>query len=50
VTTSPLDPVDGGIAVRRVEVDVDLLDHFTASPERTAWWLDRLRRTHALLG
>jgi O-succinylbenzoate synthase len=49
VTTSPLDPVDGGIAVRRVEVDVDLLDHFTASPERTAWWLDRLRRTHALL-
>ncbi len=50
VTTSPLDPVDGGIAVRRVDVDVDLLDHFTASPERTAWWLDRLRRTHALLG
>jgi O-succinylbenzoate synthase len=50
VTTSPLDPVDGGIAVRRVEVDVDLLHHFTASPERTAWWLDRLQRTHALLG
>lgn len=50
VTTNPLDPVDGGIAVRRVDVDVDLLDHFTASPERTAWWLDRLRRTHALLG
>lgn len=50
VTTAPLDPVDGGIAVRRVEVDVDLLEHFTASPERTAWWLDRLRRTHELLG
>ncbi|WP_138945210.1 o-succinylbenzoate synthase [Plantibacter sp. M259] len=50
VTTAPLDPVDGGIGVRRVEVDVDLLEHFTASPERTAWWLDRLRRTHALLG
>ncbi|MBD8517567.1 O-succinylbenzoate synthase [Plantibacter flavus] len=50
VTTAPLDPVDGGIAVRRVEVDVDLLERFTASPERTAWWLDRLRRTHALLG
>lgn len=50
VTTSPLDPEDGGIAVRRVEVDPDLLDHFAASPERTAWWIDRLRRTHALLG
>ncbi|MBF4570371.1 o-succinylbenzoate synthase [Plantibacter sp. VKM Ac-2880] len=50
VTTSPLDPEDGGIAVRRVDVDVDLLDHFSASPERTAWWLDRLRRTHSLLG
>jgi len=50
VTTSPLDPDDGGIAVRRVDVAPELLDHFAASPERTAWWLDRLRRTHALLG
>lgn len=50
VTLAPLDPDDGGIAVRRVEVEPDLLDRFAASPERTAWWLDRLRRTHDLLG
>ncbi|HXH33142.1 MAG TPA: o-succinylbenzoate synthase [Plantibacter sp.] len=50
VTNEPLDPFDGGIAVRRVEVAPELLEHFAASPERTAWWLDRLRRTHALLG
>lgn len=50
VTYAPLDPRDGGIAVRRVDVAPELLEHFAASPERTAWWLDRLRRTHALLG
>lgn len=50
VTLAPLDPDDGGIAVRRVEVEPELLDRFAASPERTAWWLDRLRRTHELLG
>lgn len=50
VTLEPLDPDDGGIAVRRVEVEPELLDRFAASPERTAWWLDRLRRTHELLG
>ncbi|MGK9147580.1 o-succinylbenzoate synthase [Plantibacter flavus] len=49
VTQAPLDPVDGGIAVRRVDVDPAQLDRFQASPERTAWWIDRLRRTHALL-
>ncbi|NII42010.1 O-succinylbenzoate synthase [Curtobacterium flaccumfaciens] len=49
VTTEPLLPVDGRIAVRRVEPDPGLLDRWAASPERTEWWLSRLRRVHALL-
>jgi o-succinylbenzoate synthase len=49
ITDSPLLPVDGRIEVRRVDVNPRLLDQHAASPERTAWWLDRLRRVHALL-
>ena len=49
VTTDPLLPVDGAIAVRRVTPDAALLDAHAASPERTDWWLARLTRTHALL-
>jgi O-succinylbenzoate synthase len=49
VSRSPLLPSDGQIEVRRVEVDVRLLDEYAASPERTRWWLDRLARVHALL-
>ena len=49
VTTDPLLPVDGAIAVRRVTPDAALLDAHAASPERTGWWLARLTRTHALL-
>lgn len=49
VTADPLLPVGGRVAVRRVEPDPDLLDRWAASPERTAWWLARLGRVHALL-
>jgi O-succinylbenzoate synthase len=49
VTDSPLLPVDGQIDVRRVNVSSALLDTYAASPERTAWWLQRLTRCHALL-
>ncbi|MGG7506989.1 o-succinylbenzoate synthase [Plantibacter sp. YIM 135249] len=49
VTRGRLDPLDGAIPVRRVEVDAALLDRFEASPERQRWWLDRIRRTRALL-
>ena len=49
VTESPLLPVDGHIEVRRVEVADALLDRYAATSERTAWWLERLTRTHALL-
>lgn len=49
VTASPLLPVAGRVPVRRVEVSRDLLERNAASPERTAWWLARLARVHALL-
>jgi O-succinylbenzoate synthase len=49
VTRAPLLPRDGEIPVERVEVDEALLAEHAAGPDRTAWWLDRLRRTHALL-
>jgi len=49
VAHAPLLPVDGAVPVRRVEVARDLLERHAASPDRRAWWLDRLRRTHAVL-
>jgi O-succinylbenzoate synthase len=45
----PLTPVDGMLPVRRVDASPELLDRHAASPERTAWWLERLARCHALL-
>jgi O-succinylbenzoate synthase len=50
VTDEPLLPVDGMIPVRRVTPSPALLDRWAADGDRTAWWADRLRRTHALLG
>jgi o-succinylbenzoate synthase len=50
VVEHPLLPVDGAIPVRRVEPSPRLLDRWAADPERTAWWTDRIRRVHALLG
>jgi O-succinylbenzoate synthase len=49
VTEHPLVPVDGQIDVRRVEVSESLLDEYAANAERTAWWMARLSRVHALL-
>ncbi|WBU37008.1 o-succinylbenzoate synthase [Homoserinibacter sp. YIM 151385] len=49
VTASPLLPVDGAVEVRRVEPDAELLARHTASPERTAWWHERLARVHERL-
>lgn len=48
VTTTPLLPVNGAIDVARVIVDDDLVARHSADADRTAWWLDRLRRCHAL--
>ncbi|WP_308159248.1 o-succinylbenzoate synthase [Curtobacterium sp. ISL-83] len=50
VTEAPLLPVGGRIPVRRVSVSREALVRNAAAPERSAWWLDRVRRVHALLG
>ncbi|GAB3039430.1 o-succinylbenzoate synthase [Parafrigoribacterium mesophilum] len=49
VTPQPLLPVAGEIPVRPVEVSDALLDRHAASPERTAWWRERLARCYAHL-
>nr|WP_121057896.1 o-succinylbenzoate synthase [Microbacterium telephonicum] len=49
VTTSPLRPVGGALTLERPVADPDLLRAHRASPEREQWWLERLRRCHALL-
>lgn len=49
VTDAPLRPVAGSIPVGRVAVSEARLTRHAASPERTAWWLERIRRCHALL-
>lgn len=49
VTDAPLIPADGLLTVGRVTPTDHLLAKHAASPERTAWWLARLERTHALL-
>ena len=49
VTREPLKPQDGSIPVRDVAVDQDLVAEFAVTGERRDWWLDRIRRTHAVL-
>ncbi|WP_066521630.1 o-succinylbenzoate synthase [Curtobacterium ammoniigenes] len=49
VTDEPLRPVDGRIPVRRPQVSGALLHQTAAAPDRRAWWIDRLRRTYALI-
>lgn len=49
VVSDSLVAISGGLAVRDVVATPALLAKFAAPPERRDWWLDRLRRTHALL-
>nr|WP_256128071.1 o-succinylbenzoate synthase [Arthrobacter sp. SDTb3-6] len=49
VSADSLVAADGGIAVRDVAADPALLERFAAPAERRDWWLERLRRCHALL-
>lgn len=47
VTADPLLPVDGAIAVRRVDADPALLQRYAATPDRDAWWRSRLERCYS---
>ncbi len=49
VTQDSLVPDDGAITLRDVRPAPELLDAHAAAPERRDWWLDRLRRVHAVL-
>ena len=49
ITLDPLVADDGAIRLRDVAADAGLLERFAASADRRDWWLDRLRRVHALL-
>jgi O-succinylbenzoate synthase len=49
VTADPLLPVGGRVPVRRVDVAAELVERYAASPERTAWWRERVARVHAVL-
>ena len=42
VTTDRLVPVAGSLEVRRPEVSPDLLDRWSAAPDRVRWWQDRV--------
>ncbi|WP_423184923.1 o-succinylbenzoate synthase [Arthrobacter sp. NyZ413] len=49
IAPDPLVPDDGAIRVREAIADEGLLEQFAAAAERRDWWLERLRRVHALL-
>lgn len=49
ITLDPLVADDGAIRLRDAVPDAGLLERFAAPAERREWWLDRLRRVHALL-
>lgn len=49
VTREPLRARSGSVDVRRVEPDAALLDAHAATPERAAWWRERIIRCRALL-
>ncbi|RGE22756.1 o-succinylbenzoate synthase [Leucobacter sp. wl10] len=49
VTADPLVPQGGGIAMRRPTLDPEALRRHAASPERAAWWRDRITRCYARL-
>ncbi|MET4058779.1 O-succinylbenzoate synthase [Arthrobacter sp. UYP6] len=42
-------PDGGALAVRNVPVSAELLQRYTAAPERRQWWLDRLARVYGEL-
>lgn len=49
VTADPLVADDGAIRLRETQADEGLLERYAAPAERRDWWLERLRRVHAVL-
>jgi o-succinylbenzoate synthase len=49
VTAAPLAPVAGRLPVRAVAPDPSRLAELAAPADRRDWWVDRLRRCHAVL-
>ncbi|MGJ3189199.1 o-succinylbenzoate synthase [Paenarthrobacter sp. FR1] len=49
ITLDPLVADDGAIQLRDSHADAGLLEQYAASGERRDWWLERLRRVHAVL-
>lgn len=49
VTSKPLIATNGKIEIREVEPDDDLLSKYSASEQRTDWWLRRIERCFELL-
>lgn len=49
VTRDPLLPEHGGIAMRRPELDPELLQQFAAPAERESWWRARITRCYTAL-
>ena len=49
IASPSLVAVAGGMEVRDVIADPELLNRFAASTQRRAWWVSRLRRCYALL-
>src|SRR5690606_15983406 len=50
VTTDSLLPENGALPVRGVVPDPQLLERFSAAPERRQWWVERLAASAAYLG
>ncbi|MBO1269151.1 o-succinylbenzoate synthase [Arthrobacter cavernae] len=49
VTRDPLVADDGAIRLRDAVADEGLMERYAAPAERRDWWLERLRRVHAVL-
>ncbi len=49
VTLDPLVPHEGALVPGRVGVDAVLVDRWAATPDRVAWWVERVVDCHAVL-
>jgi O-succinylbenzoate synthase len=49
ICAEPLIPKEGRLTARTMEPDLELLQKYAATPERSKWWLERLARCFELL-